>query len=181
MTGAGFLDTDPLYTSDIDQERPLTEQRAVCDRFVYYYLSQLSTYSQVLPISACTGAHALYERQTERYGTGNPGLTYVNLRPIRVPGGSTIPARCAGRLLSGDGGDQVVVCWQHQHSGWKVILEILTGLRESAAHGTLALAAITRDVSVWRAQRGTGQNTAHRGCGHRNRCRQRRSNDHGRT
>lgn len=126
MTGAGFLDTDPLYTSDIDQERPLTEQRAVCDRFVYHYLSQLSTYSQVIPISACTGAHALYERQTERYGTGNAGLTYVNLRPIRVPGGSTIHARCTGRLLSGDGGDHVVVCWQHQHSGWKVILEILT-------------------------------------------------------
>ncbi|KJA28250.1 hypothetical protein HYPSUDRAFT_197752 [Hypholoma sublateritium FD-334 SS-4] len=126
MTGAGFLDTDPLYTADIDQERPLTEQHAVCDRFVYYYLSQLSTYSQVIPISACTDAHALYERQTERYGTGNSGLTYVNLWPIRVPGGSTIPARCTGRLLSGDGGDHVVVCWQHQHSGWKVILEILT-------------------------------------------------------
>ncbi|KAF8967477.1 nucleoporin subcomplex protein binding to Pom34-domain-containing protein [Flammula alnicola] len=128
MTGAGFLDTDPLYIADFVQDETIPEERDLCDRFVYHYLSKLSTYSQVIPINACTGAHALYERQTERYGSGNasPGLTYVNLKPIRLPGGSTLPAKSTGRLLSGDGGDNVVVCWQHEHSGWKVILEILT-------------------------------------------------------
>ncbi|KDR84406.1 hypothetical protein GALMADRAFT_237258 [Galerina marginata CBS 339.88] len=128
MTGAGFLDTDPLYTADATQEEPIQGDRALCDRFVYHYMSKLSTYSQVIPINACTGAHALYERQTERYGSGNasPGLTYVNLRPIRLPGGSFLPARSTGRLLSGDGGEHVVVCWQHEHSGWKVLLEVLT-------------------------------------------------------
>ncbi|KAF8178012.1 hypothetical protein BJ912DRAFT_930157 [Pholiota molesta] len=75
MTGAGFLDTDPLYTADIEVDGPLSEERVICDRFVFHYLAQLSTYSQVIPVSACTGAHALYERQTERYGAGSAGLT----------------------------------------------------------------------------------------------------------
>ncbi|KAF8165907.1 nucleoporin subcomplex protein binding to Pom34-domain-containing protein [Crassisporium funariophilum] len=128
MTGVGFLDTDPLYTADYAQEDIIPEDRELCDRFVFHYMFKLSTYSQVIPISACTGAHALYERQAERFGSQNvsPGLTYLNLRPIKLPGGSVLPARTPGRLLSGDGGDQVVVSWQHEHSGWKVILELLT-------------------------------------------------------
>ena len=126
MTGAGFLDTDLLYTSDA--EGPPSEQRLLCTRFVFHYFLKLSTYSYVIPTSACTGAHALYERQTERFGTGsaNPGFTYVNLKPIRLPGGSTLPAKSLGRLLSSDGGEHVVICWQHEHSGWKLILELLT-------------------------------------------------------
>ncbi|KAF8887259.1 hypothetical protein CPB84DRAFT_1837740 [Gymnopilus junonius] len=115
LTGVGFLDTDSLY-----QLEPLSPDRELCDRFVYHYMSRLSTYSQVIPVSACTGAHALYER------TAGPGLTYVNVRPIRLPGGSVLPARSVGRLLSGDGGEYIVIGWQHEHSGWKIILEILT-------------------------------------------------------
>jgi nuclear pore complex protein Nup188 len=128
MTASGFLDTDPLSTADHSQEgQGLSEERDLCDRHVFYYLDRLPTFSQVVPISACTGAHAMYERQQERYGTNTGvGLTYVNVRPIRLPGGSTLPARSTGRLLSGDGGDYVVVSWQHEHSGWKVILEVLT-------------------------------------------------------
>lgn len=128
MTAAGFLDTDPLSTADHSQEgQSLSEERELCDRHVFYYLDRLPTFSQVIPISACTGVHAMYERQQERYGTnGGVGLTYINVRPIRLPGGSTLPARSTGRLLSGDGGDYVVVSWQHEHSGWKVILEVLT-------------------------------------------------------
>lgn len=128
MTGSGFLDTDPLYISDFGQGTLLSEDRDMCDRFVYHYFLKLSSYTQVVPISACSGPHALYEKQTERFGGSSTGvvLTYHNLRPIRLPGGSILPAKSYGRLLSSDGGEQVVICWQHQHSGWKVILEILT-------------------------------------------------------
>lgn len=74
MTGTGFLETDPLYTTDIEMEGPLSEECVTCDRFVFHYLAQLSTYSQVISISACTDAHALYEWQTKRYGSGNSGV-----------------------------------------------------------------------------------------------------------
>ncbi|TFK66505.1 hypothetical protein BDN72DRAFT_730377, partial [Pluteus cervinus] len=128
MTATGFLDTDPLSVSTSTGEpQVLTEERDLCDQHVFYYFQHLTTFSQVIPISACTGPHALYERQTERYGSNNAsGLTYVNTRPIKLPGGSTLPARSQGRLLSGDGGDLMVLCWKHEHSGWKVLLEILT-------------------------------------------------------
>lgn len=129
MTGAGFLDTDPLSTASHSTEGlGLTEDRHLCDRFVFHFFAKLSTFSQVIPISATTGPHALYERQQERYGSSvtSTGLTYINLRPIKLPGGSTLPARTTGRLLSGDGGEYIVVSWQHEHSGWKVLLEILT-------------------------------------------------------
>ncbi|KAF8885802.1 nucleoporin subcomplex protein binding to Pom34-domain-containing protein [Infundibulicybe gibba] len=129
MTASGYLDSDQLSTTDHSYEgQGLTEERDICDRHVFYYLDKLPTFSQVIPVNACTGAHALYERQPERYGSSSssPGLTYINLRPIKLPGGTTLPARSVGTLLSGDGGDFIVVCWQHEHSGWKVILEILT-------------------------------------------------------
>ncbi|KAL0950306.1 hypothetical protein HGRIS_010281 [Hohenbuehelia grisea] len=128
MSGAGFLDTDPLSTADHSHEGSgLTEDRDLCDRHVFYYLQSLPTFSQVIPASACTGPNALYERVPERYGSSSStGLTYVNLHPIRLPGGSVLPARSTGRLLSSDGGDFIVVCWQHEHSGWKVMLEVLT-------------------------------------------------------
>lgn len=129
MTAAGFLDTDPLSTADHSHEgQGLVDERDLCDRHVFYYLDNLPTYSQVVPMSACTGPHALYERMQERYGSpgASAGLTYINLRPIKLPGGTTLPARSTGRLLSGDGGDFIVICWQHEHSGWKLILELLT-------------------------------------------------------
>jgi len=128
MTGSGFLDTDPWYIADTSQDYILSEDRDLCGSFVYQYFLKLSSYTQVVPISACTGPHALYERQTERFGGSSTSavLTYHNLRPICLPGGSILPTKTSGTLLSSDGGDQLVVCWHHQHSGWKIILEILT-------------------------------------------------------
>ncbi|KAJ7757553.1 nucleoporin subcomplex protein binding to Pom34-domain-containing protein [Mycena metata] len=131
MTGAGFLDTDPLCsTQEGPQTRPASQAsvRDSCARHVFYYLDTLSTFSQIVPTAASTGPHALYERQPERYGHPHTpiGLTYANQRQIRLPGGSTLPAGSPGRLLSGDGADFLVVCWQHTHSGWKIVLEVLT-------------------------------------------------------
>ncbi|KAJ7837373.1 hypothetical protein B0H14DRAFT_3109748 [Mycena olivaceomarginata] len=131
MTGAGFLDTDPLCsTQEGPQTRPASQAAArdSCARHVFYYLDTLSTFSQIVPLAASTGPHALYERQPERYGHPHTpiGLSYANTRPIRLPGGSTLPPGSPGRLLSGDGAEFLVVCWQHAHSAWKVVLEVLT-------------------------------------------------------
>ncbi|KAK2459938.1 hypothetical protein APHAL10511_008023 [Amanita phalloides] len=131
MTAAGFLDTDELSTSDYSNEGDgLTDERYICVRHVFYYFENLPTYTQVIPVSACGGAHALYERVQERYNSANghsaSGLVYHNLRPLKLPGGSILPVKSCGRLLSGDGSDHVVVSWQHHHSGWKIVLEVLT-------------------------------------------------------
>ncbi|KAJ7762365.1 nucleoporin subcomplex protein binding to Pom34-domain-containing protein [Mycena maculata] len=131
MTGAGFLDTDPLCsTQEGPQTRPAAQAsvRDTCARHVFYYLETLSTFSQIVPAASSTGPHALYERQPERYGHPHTpiGLSYANQRQIRLPGGSTLPIGSPGRLLSGDGAEFLVVCWQHVHSGWKIVLEVLT-------------------------------------------------------
>lgn len=129
MTGTGFLDTDPLSTADhlVDVLDELRDQRDLCSRHVFYYFDRLTSYSQVIPLSACSGSQALYERQQERYGTSHSqGLTYINLRSIKLPGGSVLPARSVGRVISADNSEQLVICWQHQHSGWKLVLELLT-------------------------------------------------------
>lgn len=129
MTASGFLDTDPLSTADhgFEGESP-NDDRELCAQHVLFYLDKLPTYTQVIPTAACTGSHALYEKLPERLisSTISTGPTYTNLRPIKLPGGSTLPAKSIGRLLNGDAGDIIVVAWQHEHSGWKILLEILT-------------------------------------------------------
>ncbi|CAL1699999.1 unnamed protein product [Somion occarium] len=127
LSGAGTLNSDPS-NGENGTVLPLTGERATCSANVFLYFNQLPTYTQVVPASACTGGHALYEKLPERYiASGvSTGLTYSNLRPLKLPGGSTLPAKSVGRLLNGDGGDLVVICWQHEHSGWKLLLEILT-------------------------------------------------------
>jgi len=149
MTGTGFLDTDPLSTIDhiaetFDDNR---KDREACGARVFGFLDLLSSYSQVVPLSACSGSHALYELQQRRYGTSNSqGLTYINLRSMRLPGGSTLPARSIGRVISTDNSDYLIICWQHQHSGWKLIQELLTGyvngkhLQNAGSHKTISLA-----------------------------------------
>ena len=47
-------------------------------------------------------------------------------KPIKLPGNSILPPKTPGQLLSSDGADYIVICWEHEHSGWKIILEILT-------------------------------------------------------
>ncbi|OCH94502.1 hypothetical protein OBBRIDRAFT_123418 [Obba rivulosa] len=125
LTAAGFLETDPLSPADYSQDLgALSEDRMVCAEHVFVYLNSLPTYTQVVHVSQCTGAHAPYDKVPDR--NGSSGLVYINLRPIKLPGGSILAPKSVGQLLSGDGSDLVVVCWQHQHSGWKVLLELLT-------------------------------------------------------
>ena len=130
MTASGFLDTDPLcvassgeYSQSVDEEEEA--EREICAQHVFYYMDKLPTFSLVIPHSSCTGPNAVYERVQYGRSASAPGLTYTNVRAIRLPGGSTMPPRSTGRLLSGDGGEFVAVCWQHEYSGWKVVLDVL--------------------------------------------------------
>ncbi|KAJ6611496.1 nucleoporin subcomplex protein binding to Pom34-domain-containing protein [Mycena sp. CBHHK59/15] len=154
MTGSGFLDTDPLSsTQEGPQTRSMTQAAVLdtCARHVFYYLDTLSTYSQIIPASSSTGPHALYERQPERYGHPHTpiGLSYANQRQIRLPGGSTLAAGSSGRLLSGDGSEFLVVCWRHAHSGWKNSLGGPDRLRESAAIWGSLSRCIVRSTGSW--------------------------------
>ena len=131
MTATGFLDTDPLcvassadYSQLVDEEEEA--ERELCAQHVFYYMDKLPTFSLVIPLSSCTGPNAVYERVQYGRSASAPGLTYTNIRAIRLPGGSIIPPRSTGRLLSGDGGEFVAVCWEHDYSGWKVVLDVLT-------------------------------------------------------
>ncbi|KAK7058619.1 hypothetical protein VNI00_002255 [Paramarasmius palmivorus] len=128
MSGSGFLDTDPIATVEsprIFEESK--EERALCARYVFHYFDNLPTFTQLIPASACTGAHALFEKQIEQYGTSHSaGLTYTNMVPLVLPGGSVLPVGSKGSLLSGDGGELLVVSWRHKHSGWKLMLDVLT-------------------------------------------------------
>lgn len=151
MTASGFLDTDPLSTVDHGPEghAATLDDRVICAQHVLFFMDKLPTYTQVIPASACSGSHALYEKLPERMisASVSTGLTYTNLRSVKLPGGSTLPARSIGRLLSGDGGDFVVVSWQHEHSGWKILLEFLT---DYVNRRRLAGGASHQDVSFGR-------------------------------
>jgi len=130
LTGRGFKDADILSSTDHRQhDQSLVEARAQCAQEVSYFFENLPTYTQVLPTSACTGSQALYEKVPERYGSSSKALgpTYTNLRPLKLPGGTILPARSTGRLLSQDGEDFVIVSWQCENSGWKLLVEILYG------------------------------------------------------
>ncbi|KAH7887323.1 nucleoporin subcomplex protein binding to Pom34-domain-containing protein, partial [Phlebopus sp. FC_14] len=129
MTASGFLDTDPLFTAaSAEYSRPDSdiEDQDVCSQHVFYYMDKLPTFSLVVPLSSCTGPNAVYEKVQYGPSATVPGLTYSNLRAIRLPGGSIMPPRSTGQLLSGDAGAHLVICWQHVHSGWKVVLDVLT-------------------------------------------------------
>ncbi|EIW76402.1 hypothetical protein CONPUDRAFT_168949 [Coniophora puteana RWD-64-598 SS2] len=176
LSAAGFLDTDPLAASaDSHSSRSLRaiagdaggqegsaeaqaeEERAVCARHVFYYFDRLPTFSLVIPLASTAGPNAVYERVAHGASpyTG-PGLSYTNLRPIVLPGGGVLPARSVGRLLSGDGGEHVAVCWAHEHSGWRVLVEVLVdyvGRRRmaSAGQGQRMPGELYQDVSYGRA------------------------------
>ncbi|TDL30046.1 hypothetical protein BD410DRAFT_780570 [Rickenella mellea] len=129
MTGAGLTD----QTED-DMEHELggiVADRQLCSSYVFHYLRTLSTYTQVLSPAARAGPNAIYDRIQERPGSSSSssssgGTAYINLRPLKLPGGSVLSARSIGRLLCSDNAaEPVVVAWQHEHSGWKILLEVL--------------------------------------------------------
>jgi len=169
MTGTGFLDTDPLSTIDHIAET-FDDNRKACGAHVFGFLDLLLSY-QVVLLLAYSGSYALYKLQQRRYGTSNSqGLTYINLRSMMLPGGLTLPARSIGRVISTDNSDYLIICWQYQQSGWKLIQELLTGyvnrrhLQNAGFHKKISLAPrenaqICRypyPILVWIFKRGDG-------------------------
>ncbi|KAI9432641.1 hypothetical protein F5148DRAFT_1380554 [Russula earlei] len=90
---------------------PLMEARAQCAQEVSYFFENLRMYTQILPTSVCTVSQVLYEKVPERHASSSKALgpTYTNLQPIKLPGGTILPARSTGRLLGQDGEDFVTV------------------------------------------------------------------------
>ncbi|KAI0031662.1 hypothetical protein K488DRAFT_51614 [Vararia minispora EC-137] len=125
LSGSGFSRSDPLAPfTDLPQD---TEPRMSCSAHVARYFDALPTFTQVVPLSAVSGSHALYERIPERYGSSSSTtLAYVNLRPVTLPGGSMLPLRSHGVLMSPDGEEFILVNWRHEHSGWRLLLDVLT-------------------------------------------------------
>ncbi|KIJ57226.1 hypothetical protein M422DRAFT_219126 [Sphaerobolus stellatus SS14] len=116
--GTGSLDTNPIATDEAN--------RKICGYYVYHYFLRLPTFTQVISVSARTGPSAIYEPliDADLY-TG--GVMYRNLHSVRFPGGTVLPRGSSSRLLSTvtDPNDPVVVEWERQHSGWRILLEIL--------------------------------------------------------
>ena len=114
MSGAGFLDTDPLFASDYAAVVQVQDSRKeTCVRHVFQYFQTLPTFTQVVPASACTGAHAMYERVPERYTSSSvTPLVYTN-RLCRFPlcncftlpfyGSTAVCLLCTARLTHGHG------------------------------------------------------------------------------
>ncbi|KDQ15482.1 hypothetical protein BOTBODRAFT_158346 [Botryobasidium botryosum FD-172 SS1] len=94
-----------------------------CSRDVYDTFANLQTFTLVIRTDDPTALRSLYEVRADSSGV----FAYSNMRPLKLPGGSTLLARSEGRILShGGAGAPIVVMWDHKHSGWKIALEFLT-------------------------------------------------------
>ena len=111
------------------------EARKNTSRHVFHYLDQMETFSMVLQQSGPMGfrnmwdtvvdSSSVYAGSNGGGGAGGSGMFYTNLHPFLLPGGSILPAKSRGVLVSGGSGKPLVVKWMHGHSGWSVLLEIL--------------------------------------------------------
>lgn len=127
MTGIGFSGVTPGAESSSGDSNSLGVDRQICISYVYHYLTNLPTYTQVISVPARSGASALFDRTIHRARTGASGGTaYTNVRPVTLPGGSTLAQKSVGRLLCSDSSsDPVVVAWEHHHNGWSVLIDLL--------------------------------------------------------
>lgn len=110
------------------------EARKNTSRHVFHYLDQMETFSMVLQQSGPMGFRNMWDTivdSSSTYGGSNgggagpSGMFYTNLHPFLLPGGSILPIKSRGKLISGGSGKPLVVKWLHGHSGWSVLLEIL--------------------------------------------------------
>ncbi len=127
MTGIGLSDAASGADHSPGESSSLGVDRQICISYVYHYLSSIPTYTQVISVAARSGATAVFDRTIHRARTGASGGTaYTNLRPITLPGGSTLSQKSVGRLLCSDSSsDPVIVAWEHQHNGWSVLIDVL--------------------------------------------------------
>ncbi|CAG8583134.1 16260_t:CDS:2, partial [Acaulospora colombiana] len=109
------------------------ESRKSNSRHVFHYLDQMDTYAMVLQQSGPMGFRHMWETVTEHASGsangfamgGESRMLYTNLHPFLLPGGSVLPAKSRGVLVSGGSGKPLIVNWAHRHSGWSLLLEVL--------------------------------------------------------
>ena len=102
-------------------ERARDEDRKQAALHVYHYLDVMDSFAMVLPMSL----RNLWETSSALSEDGTPTTVYHNVHPFQLPGGSILPARSGGQLVSGGSGKPLVVRWKHRYSGWCLLLEIL--------------------------------------------------------
>jgi nuclear pore complex protein Nup188 len=108
------------------------ESRRFAARAVFHSLDETETYAMVLQQSGPLGFRNLWETGVDNPPSINGSFSasagemyYTNLHPLLLPGGSILPAKSRGYLLSGGSGKPLVIRWSHKHSGWSLLLEIL--------------------------------------------------------
>lgn len=104
------------------------EARKANAHHVFHYLDQMDTFSMVLHQQGVKNFWETYVETRDGSINGNGGgseLFYTNLHPLALPGGTVMKARSRGRLISGGSGKPLVVQWEHPHSGWSLLLEVL--------------------------------------------------------
>lgn len=115
-------------------EREVDFNRGGAAWAVYQYFDKLTTLTQVIPFEKEKFASYLEMRNT------STGIVYTSLRPMRLPGGSIMPPKTVGTLISdSEAGSPLVVAWQFQHSGWRLALGLLKEYvkrRQAATGGT---------------------------------------------
>ncbi|CAE6343262.1 unnamed protein product [Rhizoctonia solani] len=89
--------------------------RDVCIRHVYHYLAQMNGFAHIIQASDLQGS--AYDVRSD---------VVLNVRTIDLPGGTSLPARTTGQMLSmRSPGSPLAVRWSHTYSGWRVLLDIL--------------------------------------------------------
>jgi nuclear pore complex protein Nup188 len=121
MTGLGLSDLGVPLSQLTDENVEIS--RGECLKNVTMFMGKLSTYTMVLQQSGPMGFRTLWEVENDAYGE----TVYVNLKPFLLPGGSILAAKSHGKLISGGSGRPLIVRWEHEHSGWNLLLEILAG------------------------------------------------------
>ncbi|KAF8709175.1 Nucleoporin subcomplex protein binding Pom34, partial [Rhizoctonia solani] len=111
--------------------------RDVCVRHVYHYLAQMSGFAHIIQASDLQGS--AYDVRSD---------VVLNVRMINLPGGTSLPARTIGQMLSmRSPGSPLAVRWSHTYSGWRVLLDILLEhLRK--AHNIGSSQAVTRHTHL---------------------------------
>ncbi|KAF8318134.1 hypothetical protein DL93DRAFT_430891 [Clavulina sp. PMI_390] len=101
-------------------EREVDFNRGGAAWAVYQYFDKLTTVTQVIPYEKEAFSSYIEMRNTSH------GIVYNTLRPMRLPGGTIIPPKTVGTLISdNEAGSPLVVAWQYQHSGWRLALGLL--------------------------------------------------------
>ncbi|GJJ09233.1 hypothetical protein Clacol_003455 [Clathrus columnatus] len=127
------------------------DDRTLCATYVYHYFLNLPTFTQVIPITARSGPNAVYEALINELYSG--GAMYRNTHTISFPGGSVLPRGSSSRLLSSitDPNDPIIVEWEHQYSGWKLLLAVLRNYIKRAGTDRSSLSSDAehrRDISL---------------------------------